>query len=187
MSYFADLSDYVYDQSSTRPNTINVGWLDESHHFEIKFSSDDVLETIWQYCKVAVASTRGGHSCAFCTNQYSERNGDRLLLGTAEIRAFGSSGEVFAAPNLIYHYMSAHGYLPPETFMDAIQVGPNPPSSPYFEKLRSLDLEWQGAPQASELGAMTVEDYPRWKKLNVSMNEYKRMRLAGTLPEDTRF
>jgi len=44
-----------------------------------------------------------------------------MHLGSAEIRVQGIDGAVYAAPNLIYHYMANHNYLPPEEFLGAIR------------------------------------------------------------------
>ena len=44
-----------------------------------------------------------------------------MLLGSAEIRVFGQNGKIYAAPNLIYHYMKDCGYLPPQEFLDELE------------------------------------------------------------------
>jgi hypothetical protein len=43
-----------------------------------------------------------------------------MVLGSAEIRVKGAGGKVYAAPNLIYHYMKDCGYLPPQEFLGAL-------------------------------------------------------------------
>ena len=48
-------------------------------------------------------------------------DGVSMHLGSAEIRVQGIDGAVYAAPNLIYHYMANHNYLPPEEFLGAIR------------------------------------------------------------------
>jgi len=48
------------------------------------------------------------------------RNGCVLNLGSAEIRVKGANGVVYGAPNLVYHYVVAHDYLPPAAFIDAV-------------------------------------------------------------------
>ena len=42
-------------------------------------------------------------------------------LGSAEIRVKGINGKIYAAPNLIYHYIKDCGYLPPREFLDALE------------------------------------------------------------------
>jgi hypothetical protein len=39
--------------------------------------------------------------------------------GNGEIRITASNGITYVAPILILHYVVAHGYLPPQEFVDA--------------------------------------------------------------------
>ncbi len=63
-----------------------------------------------------------------------------LKLGSAEIRVFGNGGKIYAAPNLIYHYVTVHGYKTPDEFVSALKEGPLPGSKEYFDRLHSLGL-----------------------------------------------
>ena len=146
MSCYDDLSDYTYHGSAFwRPGTKNVGWLGLSKDFERAQPTCEILDALWRFCKVSVAQMRGVHECEFCSDGHvrnSERNGEQLLLGTSEIRVFGSDGSIYAAPTLIYHYVEKHEYKPPEEFLEALAKGPTPPSPDYFDRLRSMGLEW---------------------------------------------
>nr|WP_146610439.1 MULTISPECIES: hypothetical protein [unclassified Streptomyces] len=53
----------------------------------------------------------------------AEIGGASVALGSAEIHVFVESGECFASPDLIYHYVEKHGYLPPDDFVRAITNG----------------------------------------------------------------
>ena len=66
--------------------------------------------------------------------------GEEMLLGSAEIRVFGQAGLIYAAPNLIYHYVLLHHYSPPEVFVPAMKEGPKPTDSDYFKRLSLLKL-----------------------------------------------
>jgi hypothetical protein len=93
-----------------------------------------------------VNPTRGFHGCHLCPREYpfrSSRNGDELSLGSAEIRAFSNRGAIFAAPNLIYHYVADHRYKPPEEFTDALREGPRPPDAEFFMRLEMLGHRWR--------------------------------------------
>jgi hypothetical protein len=46
--------------------------------------------------------------------------GEEIALGEAEIRVNGEGNVIFASPNLICHYIAAHGYRPPDEFMAAL-------------------------------------------------------------------
>lgn len=144
MSHFVDLSDYEYDQQTSivkRPK--NVGWLGANVRFETAEPDAEFLELLWQHCSVSVLQTRGLHECELCATHSSnvaERNGQRLLLGSAEIRVFARTGEVYAAPNLIWHYVVEHRYSPPCEFIEAITTGLRPSSKEYFDRLAELNL-----------------------------------------------
>jgi hypothetical protein len=60
-----------------------------------------------------VKQTRGRYECDFCTGK--EKPGS-----SAEVRVPGKNGRVYAAPHMIHHYVVAHGYLPPEEFIQAV-------------------------------------------------------------------
>jgi len=42
------------------------------------------------------------------------------MLGSAEVRVQGVDGTVFLAPDLVFHYVTEHGYLPPPSFLEAL-------------------------------------------------------------------
>jgi hypothetical protein len=85
---------------------VNMGWLDLGHPFTTGAVSRRVLERVSELIvRSDYHMTRGKHACPFCGNVGEER------IGAAEIRVLGKQC-VFAAPNLIGHYMSAHGYRP---------------------------------------------------------------------------
>lgn len=65
-----------------------------------------------------------------------------MLLGLAEIRVAAVQGQLYAAPNLIYHYVVIHNYSPPVEFVRAVLAGPCPPEDRYFELLSKLGLTW---------------------------------------------
>jgi len=145
MTYYSDLSEYTYHNGMFwRPGTKNVGWLAVEHPFPQAVPSEHVLDRIWQFCKVSIAQMRGLHDCEWCSCEAyrAERNGETLLLSTSEVRVFSRNGEIYAAPTLIYHYMKAHHYAPPEPFLAAVEHGPCPPDPAFFARLAELDLEW---------------------------------------------
>jgi hypothetical protein len=154
MTYYRDLTDYEYHSEFVRPDTKNVGWLAVGHEFDMAEPTEELLNALWNFCKVSVAQSRGVHECEFCSGQdspFAERNGERLLLGTAEIRVFSRRGGLYAAPTLVYHYVKEHGYKPPDEFIEAIVEGAAPPSVEYFDQLAKLGLKWRNtsAPQGS--------------------------------------
>jgi hypothetical protein len=45
-----------------------------------------------------------------------------IWLGHAEIRVPAQPGRMFAAPMLIWHYVTAHSYRPSQAFIDALEA-----------------------------------------------------------------
>lgn len=145
MPHFADLSEYEY-ASGCPPGVKNVGWLDAKHAFPRASLETGLLDAVWAFCKISVLDTRGKHYCEFCqapTWDRTEYGTECLSLGGAEIRVFGLDGQVYAAPNLIFHYMAAHCYDPPQEFKRAALQGPRPPQSGYFRLLEAGGWEWR--------------------------------------------
>ena len=60
ISYFSDLSSYTYFPEYARPQTLNVGWLENGKEFEKVTPSNEDLDFLWEFCKISVAQTRGG-------------------------------------------------------------------------------------------------------------------------------
>jgi len=146
MTYYPDLSRYHYGEEFYRPGTKNIGWLSVGHEFDTSEPTDALLDRLWAFCKISVARSRGIHDCEFCPGKSAylgERKGERLLLGTSEIRVFHPSGEIFAAPTLIYHYVEVHQYRPPQAFIQSLDGEFAAPAKGYFERLAKLGLEWR--------------------------------------------
>lgn len=150
MSFFEDFTRYSFTQgNSLAQETLSVGWLAFGHAFSTESPSDALLDTVWEFCRVCVVPTRGIHACDLCDDEdaeIAERRGQRLLLGTGEIRAISPDGAAFAAPTLIYHYILVHHYKPPSEFVAALNFGPRPPSESYFDWLTCAGLDWAVTP-----------------------------------------
>ncbi|MEU0101771.1 hypothetical protein [Streptomyces sp. NPDC006267] len=122
MSHYPDLSPYVYDESP-RP-MLNVGWLHPGRGHATGVVDARVVRALVLLSAAYDNQMRGFHRCGFCdTDRVSVSggpNGDtRVWLGSAEIRVRGEDGTVYAAPNLVIHYITAHRYRPPERFCRA--------------------------------------------------------------------
>jgi hypothetical protein len=135
--YYSDLSPYQSLVEAGDPLSLNVGWLDGVHDYMQGDVPDSFLELLLAYCHIPVHPMRGYHRCELCNEpayrfQVPLTKGD-LYLGSAEIRVFNNKGVVYAAPNLIYHYVADHHYRPPEEFIKAVLEGPLPDSPEYWE------------------------------------------------------
>ncbi|WAS94883.1 DUF7919 family protein [Nannocystis punicea] len=141
--HFPDLSQYFYSSRFTRAGLLNIGWLDEQHPFPVRPPEDALLRALWSPCKEGMARMRGSHRCQFC-RPFPSNNSDSVFetfmgetarLGCSEIRVFGADGQAFAAPNLIFHYVRAHHYAPPPSFVEAALHGPQPGTVRYQQIL----------------------------------------------------
>jgi len=173
VAYFADLTFYTYF-GGLETTAKNVGWLQRGHAFPTATPSGETLDLLWRFCSSPVMMMRGVHCCDLCDApqaSHAERDGEKLLLGHAEIRVFSAESNIaglrkaleetqsggliflqrspaafsiYAAPTLIYHYVEAHHYKPPEEFLRALREGPRPPGSEFLELLRKLNIAHDG-------------------------------------------
>lgn len=124
--YIPDLSPYVFMNHESDPSLLAVGWLDEHHDFRNGIVNKNILEKILALCFKPVNQARGFHFSPFLptldlTAYHVEYKGRKMGLGSAEIRVIGKNGKIYAAPNLIYHYIRDCGYIPPQEFLDAVE------------------------------------------------------------------
>ncbi len=138
--YFADLTQYAYwtkEIASREPyvaagfDVVNIGWLEPGEPIPKGPVPEPVLGTILRLCCTqAVNRTRGLHhpmlgmQCPYKTTY----DGREYWLGSAEIRVPGLGKRIYAAPNLVYHYIKDVDYLPPQEFLDAVACLPPPDS-----------------------------------------------------------
>ncbi len=152
MSYFPDLSPY--GRRGGAEKTLNIGWLDIAHAYPSGDVPGPFLERLWAFCRVAVDPSRGFHPCEFCGAAWRQthvvQRGEEILrLGSCEIRVFGRDGTIYAAPNLVYHYVVHHQYCPPDAFIQAVLQGPQPGSDEYQTLLSQHDRPVGATPSLS--------------------------------------
>ncbi|GAB3849499.1 DUF7919 family protein [Dactylosporangium cerinum] len=139
MTYFADLTHayslfdhdtvrYEWGTLDYRPRyeRLSVGWLDGSQPFDTGPVPDGFADALLDIVgNPAVNETRGLHGCEFCPSDTSliadPRSDGESWLAFREIRVPARPGVMFAAPALIWHYVSAHAYRPPAEFVEAVQ------------------------------------------------------------------
>lgn len=144
MAYYPDLSLYIYSSLGNGPTTLNVGWLDKGHLYPQAEVPDNFAERLWRFCCKPVLPTRGLHECDFCpiADKYivEQYNTEERKLGSAQIRVFGQNDIIYAAPDMIYHYVVRHQYCPPAEFIQAVLKGPLPDTPAYKE--RAMGQDW---------------------------------------------
>ncbi|MGW7054076.1 DUF7919 family protein [Streptomyces sp. NPDC054887] len=134
MTYYADLTPYTYGTNTAAPQQadraplfdglpqVNVGWLARVRPYAKGDAPPGLVEALRDMQHTHRAQqTRGYHFCPWCAARLLGLNGarDTCPRGSAEIRVVGD-GVVYAAPELITHYVEAHEYAPPAEFVRAV-------------------------------------------------------------------
>jgi hypothetical protein len=140
--YFTDLSPYPYTYGPLEENALVlcVGWLDDSHEYEKGETPSVFKDRLWKLCSESVFSTMGYHPCPFCLDLpvpvMARHDNEEIPLGSAQARVFGQGSKVYAAPNLIYHYVTQHEYKPPDEFIEAVLNSSLPGSQEYKAQMK---------------------------------------------------
>lgn len=151
MTWFADGSPCTYfqdfDEGARRPvvleRLVAIGWLDGSYEYErgpvepeFENKLGELVASAWQpvgFC--------GPHSCNLlaCSRlPYMRRaSGVHNLFVPAD-------GFAYASPELIVHYISEHGYAPPERFRAAVMACPRMSSDAFFDAMsKNGPTQWR--------------------------------------------
>jgi hypothetical protein len=116
MAFFADLTPHTYSPTCGL-NVLNVGWLDEGKEFPKGPTSDEFKIALKDLCSHPIILHRGFHGCYFCL---VEHRANPVACGNGQIRVIDSNKVWYAAPTLLYHYVTDHQYLPPAEFVRAV-------------------------------------------------------------------
>jgi hypothetical protein len=147
MHVFADLSEYTYRfGAGIQSGVLNVGWIDLLQPFPTWDAPSDFLERLWRYCHIRAVLWRHILFCDKCSfkaeNDCVETwNNEQLVLGTGEIRVFGNGETVYAAPDMVFHFVKVHHYRPPAEFIEALNQGLDPSSDVYLAALLRMGLK----------------------------------------------
>jgi hypothetical protein len=133
--YFADLSPYIFLKQRPLAGVLNVGWLASGHPIPTGDVPPGFVDNLLT-CIVAFRANqmRGFHFCEFCPSTSSLsppmlsmrlKSKKKIFLGSAEVWLPAPEGKVFAAPDLVAHYVAAHQYCPPADFIAAVEAAPS--------------------------------------------------------------
>lgn len=188
MAQYEDFTNYSYMKLEDT-NTFNIGWLEGRKEINKGEVSQEFLDNLWEYMKCPIHITRGLH----CNIDLDEPgsyfkavyNGCEIKLGNAEIRVIDKqAGCVYAAPNLILHYIISHNYLPPEKFINAVIKGPKPGSEEFAELIRNIyaDVQEIGSEKLNcpYCGRKKMSSLPRIKKV---YQQDKKIKILNVLKE----
>lgn len=119
-----------------------VGWLQRGQEFDTGPLPDGFADALLAFCfdRHTVCARPGTVACPLCQERVEpvRRQEQTAHFGLAEIRVLGEE-DIFAAPTLIYHYVTAHDYRPPDVFVRAVIQGPQPGSPEHRVLVRTLN------------------------------------------------
>ena len=127
--FYEDLSEYAYQDEDAftdresgfyalryRPEytRLNIGWLEAGNPYTTGTVPTSFVEKLKAVQEVQWMNVcLGVHTCDLCPEEEAAE-------GNGEVRIPGDHGIAYAAPFLITHYITAHGYRPPRAFIDAV-------------------------------------------------------------------
>ena len=122
--YFRDLEPYGYDVPEPLKDVVAIGWLSKDNQFPRGETTAEFLSALERLLSThRVNQSRGFHVCEFCAKSpltHRTQPGRTIMLGSAEIWLPSlEQAVVYAAPDLIVHYVTEHRYFPPNDFIRA--------------------------------------------------------------------
>ncbi len=151
MTYFQDLTPYRY--CGEEKGALNIGWLSVERPFPTGETPPGLADALAICAQRPENLCRGFHLCDICPapdswdGQTAYNLGGRSLeLGNGEIWLTSPEGVEYRAPTLIAHYVAAHHYLPPATFIEAAMMSASTAFVVYgdlFATIRTLSLRQQ--------------------------------------------
>ena len=128
MAWFADLSHCDYFGEEYSSSLRAVGWLEQGRPFAQGKVDPEIYRRLVELFKEPWEPTlaMGFHRCDLCLYQ-GETGASNLLVPADEI--------VYFCPELVVHYMNAHGYQPPDDFCRSVLSCPAMKTMPYFKAL----------------------------------------------------
>lgn len=142
MSWFPDMGNSCL---VARGNHIRaVGWLSDKHPFPIGDTSPEFLSRLKEFCRrwgdgiepLWWGMFLGSHLCELC-GEYSASGNIGVPAGDI----------LFAAPEMVIHYVEVHRYAPPTEFVAAVLAAPLPGTPEYTKAVaafRAVHLRQSG-------------------------------------------
>lgn len=133
MAYFPDLAHETMIASG--PHVRAIGWLSYRHAFESGPTSPEFRSKLRALCNrwleglvpLGWPAVAGPHKCELC--------GKAMAAGNVGV----PHGDVlYAAPEMVCHYVDAHEYLPPQVFVEAVLASPLQGSAEYEAAVRQF-------------------------------------------------
>ncbi len=146
MTYYPDLGPCDYFATDWTFCLRAVGWLEPGHDYKRGTPSAAFVEKLTELLKSPWQPVwfPGIYCCGFCEPEIkatmppeavfnaTPRGGNNLFVP--------ESTSVYVAPDLVQHYIEAHGYCPPEEFRAAVMRCPEMCSLEYFDAVKATKL-----------------------------------------------
>ncbi|MCG8611060.1 MAG: hypothetical protein MI864_11040 [Pseudomonadales bacterium] len=107
-----------------------VGWIDSGVLFPTGNCSDLFVSNLLKLCtSFKMEREIGLPLCDLCCAEGKKNealislineSNEKVFFGCAVILVLGRRGKVYIAPDLIYHFVTQHSYLPPQEFIDSV-------------------------------------------------------------------
>jgi hypothetical protein len=138
MAWRADLSPCTYVFSEAGDRVKAVGWLEPQQPYPRGGVDAAVLARLEELRRAPWEPDHfmGYHACGFCNPLKREAASRREDTGVYNLFIPGP-GFLYAAPELIVHYISKHGYAPPAEFQQAVLACPTMNSKEYRAAIRA--------------------------------------------------
>lgn len=98
MTYFADLTRYLYGPPEPEPDVLNVGWLDVGYPFHRGETSSEFREALSRLAERPILLHRGFHVCDFCPR---DRRDNNYPSHAAEMQIYMSHPYQFTASDFL--------------------------------------------------------------------------------------
>lgn len=135
--FYPDLSHEC--QVDRGPYVRAIGWLSREHSFPTGAVPPEFLDALLRHVcapwQPVIAA--GVHPCEFC----QPSSDSRYIAGSSNVW-IPAEDAVYVAPTLVFHYIEAHGYCPPEGFIRAVLDCPEQDTAAYRERMRRFPAWW---------------------------------------------
>jgi hypothetical protein len=116
---------------------VAVGWLHPDHLFPRGAAAPEFAARLAEFARhwgesvdvLDLGASGGFHECEFCNKEW----GDRVFGKDLGSGKFGVpvGDRIYYCPEMIAHYVTEHGYLPPPEFVAAVMACPVPGTAEY--------------------------------------------------------
>lgn len=138
--FFEDLDEYhgCHDEEVLGLAPLGVGFLHRKQTFATGTTPGKVVLKLATYLLAPVCGRPKAMPCPLCGKRVTtEIDGEEIVLGSAEIRILGDE-DIYAAPDLILHFITDHHYRPPQQFIDVVRKSVGVDSAEHRALIKAL-------------------------------------------------